>query len=138
MYYLLQRCMQIYADFVLFLTHPCGVSSCCPHTQICPCLNLSPQWFVSSQSIPAYNSFYRCWYRCQCTFIKYISPIIPEYRSCCIILHCLANVIGKKMLLDSVCHWMRNKSISIVKCVLSISTFLLLTCVSPTTFVSVP
>jgi len=45
-----------------------------------------PVAFIPIPICPCKNSFHHCWYRLQSTFNEYVSPIIPEQRSCCIIM----------------------------------------------------
>jgi len=66
-------------------------------------LHPSPQMFILTPPIPAIDSSHHRRYIRQSTFNEYVSLIIPEYRSWCIILHCCRTAMGvqKKCTADS-------------------------------------
>ena len=61
------------------------------------------RYSYSPPPIPAIDSSHHCRYIGQSTFNEYISLIIPEYRSWCVILHCCRTAmrVQKKCTADS-------------------------------------
>ena len=74
---------------------------------------------------PCKNSCHHCWYSCQSTFNAYLSLVIPEYQSWCIVLYSIYTGIGFERSCWRIlfCHQMHSNGSITVKCA-SIYAFL--------------